>query len=151
MCPEIPLLASGHHRVAARTPVKKNFAHVEPRVIKHKRRKCTFALRRLRRESAAVFCSFLPNSIPCACAQVQLSAGRTIGRLTGFTSRQEQQLDGRCNRLNAGIAALNAEKTQGEAQTEGWVFSLFFLSSGAEAEVSVWQPEKHSDKDTRKP
>lgn len=42
------------------------------------------------------------------------------------------------------------KETQEEAQTEGWLFSIF-LSSGAEAEVSVWQPEKHSDKDTRKP
>lgn len=63
----------------------------------------------------------------CTSFEPRLSAGRTITGLTGFTSRQEQQLDGRCNRLNPGIAALDAEETQEEAQTEGWFSSFFFF------------------------
>lgn len=153
MRPVVLPLASGHRRVAARTSVKTCTRGAT--CNKKSKGKALFCNETAPEgDSAAAFCGFSPNSWPCACCmsfEPRLSAGRTITRLTGFTSRQEQQLDARCNRLNPGIAALDAEETQEEAQTEGWFSSLFFfLSSGAEAEVSVWQPEKHSDKDTRK-
>lgn len=124
MCPEIPLLASGHHRVATRTSVKEKneYAHVEPRVIKTLERKDQT------QEGLSRCFLQLPSNLLAACmcssAQAELSPGSQAS-----PRRQEQQLDGRCNRLNAGIAALDAEITREEAQTEGWVFStLFFLS-----------------------
>lgn len=129
MRPVVLPLASGHRRVAARTSVKTCTRGAT--CNKKSKGKALFCTETAPEgDSAAAFCSFSPNSWPCACCmsfEPRLSAGRTITRLTGFTSRQEQQLDARCNRLNPGIAALDAEETQEEAQTEGWFSSLFFF------------------------
>lgn len=90
-------------------------------------------------------CQVFSNSDLCVhagvcawvCVWLCLCASRTITRLTGLTWRQEEQLDRWCDQFSAESQPWIGNREKG---TE-WGFRV---------ERSVWQSEKHSDKDTRK-